>query len=426
MIAFVPRLARLVFAAVWLAASVLAGASGVMAQDAQTGAGALPKVLDARVLSTPDRARLVVDLSGATQFAIAALDKPDRVVVDVRAQGLNADGIKASEHEALPDKGLIKSYALKQADKGRVRTELVLNAPVQVQQAYVVAAVDKQPARLVVDFIPDTAPRFAERVADDLAAAKAREQAADGPSATTQETAASPQDAAEARPLIVIDPGHGGVDSGARSADGLMEKNVTLSFAKELQRLLDKTGRFDVALTRNDDTFVRLEDRVQLARDNKADLFISVHADSFPDPSIRGASIYTRDETATDELDKVLAENENKKDLVAGYAPPKTDDHVVDILVDLMRRETRRQSFVAARDIEQQFATSIRVRRFPLRKADFFVLQAPDVPSILIELGFLSNEDDARNLKSTAWQDRTAAALARGIETYFDGLAAKK
>jgi N-acetylmuramoyl-L-alanine amidase len=177
-----------------------------------------------------------------------------------------------------------------------------------------------------------------------------------------------------------------------------------------------------VALTREDDTFLRLEERVALARTNKADIFISIHADSFQQPEIRGASVYTRDENATDVLDKVLADSENKTDIIAGFAMPQMAPEVVDILLDLMRREMRHQSFTLAQAIVHQLEPSVELRRFPVRQADFFVLQAPDVPSVLVELGFLSNADDMANLMQGDWQDRTADALARGISTYFDSI----
>jgi N-acetylmuramoyl-L-alanine amidase len=177
-----------------------------------------------------------------------------------------------------------------------------------------------------------------------------------------------------------------------------------------------------VALTRTDDTYLTLEDRVTLARQNKADLFLSLHADTFQQPDIHGTSIYTRDERATDVLDKVLAINENKNDIVAGFVVPKFNPQVVDVLVDLMRRQMRKQSYLAAESIVRELQSSVTLRRFPVRQADFFVLQAPDVPSCLIELGFLSNSDDITNLVKPDWQGRVADALARGIGGYFDGL----
>jgi N-acetylmuramoyl-L-alanine amidase len=271
------------------------------------------------------------------------------------------------------------------------------------------------PARLIVDIIPATPEEFAANVERDLAAAT--------PVATPTPAGGSELPIAT-RPLVVIDPGHGGIDSGAETASGIKEKDIVLAFALKLQQLLVGSGRFDVALTREDDSFLKLEERVALARTNKADLFISIHADSFQQPDIRGASVYTRDENATDVLDKVLAENENKVDVIAGFTMPQMAPQVVDILLDLMRREMRHQSYLAAQSIVHQLEPSVQLRRFPVRQADFFVLQAPDVPSVLVELGFLSNAEDRENLLTGEWQDRTANALARGISAYFDGLEA--
>jgi len=403
----------------------------------------LPDVMAARVTTTADRARLILDLSLPSKFAIVALDGPNRIAVDVKAGSLKFD-------TATPPAGtgLVSSYTVDMAEPGRARAVLTLAQPAQIQQAYVLDAFADQPARLVVDIIPDPADNFAKRVASDLAATSASTPkpmtatstppggsdiaATPGASTPTPATTAANGAAtptppaagatAATKPLIVLDPGHGGIDSGARAPNGIMEKTITLAFALKLQALLVKSGRFDVALTRADDSYLSLEQRVALARNNKADLFISLHADTFQQPQIHGASIYTRDEQATDDLDKVLADNENKTDIVAGFAVPKMTPAVVDVLVDLMRRQMRKQSYVAAESIIHELQPSIELRRFPVRQADFFVLQAPDVPSMLIELGFLSNADDIANLVKPEWQDRVADALARGVAAYFDGL----
>lgn len=393
-----------------LLACALAAASAP-AQDEAPDAG-LPSVLDVRVTTTDQRARLVLDLTGKSAFAIATLDQPDRIAVDVKALSL--------QFETAPPvfgKGIISAYTMEVAEEGRVRATLALNQPALVQQAYVLDPIADQPARLVVDLILTTPTEFASQVADDYAAALA----AQPPPETTASTGAAP-DPNAIRPLVVIDPGHGGIDNGATAPNGVREKDIVLAFALDLQKLLVASGRYDVALTREDDSFLRLDERVALARENKADLFMSIHADTFQETSIRGASIYTRDEKATDILDKVLADNENKSDIVAGFAMPDTPPQVVDILVDLMRRQMRKESFVAAQAIVKQLEQSVEVRRFPVRQADFFVLQAPDIPSMLVELGFLSNAADIANLQESEWRDRAVAALALGIGDYFDQL----
>lgn len=399
--------------AILLMLLILGLARPVLSQSESTPA-TLPDVLDARVTTTDQRARLILDLSGSTEFAIASLDAPNRIAVDVKAAAL-----RFTVPADVAGTGVVSGYAIEMAEQGRARTLLTLAQPAQVQQAYVLEAVADQPARLVVDLILDTPEAFAARVAEDRAAAMANQGIAPQTASTDPGTYLPVPDT---RPLIVIDPGHGGIDNGASASGGIQEKDITLAFALQLQDVLVQSGRFDVALTREDDSVLRLEERVALARENKADLFISLHADTFEQKDIRGASVYTRDENATDVLDKVLAANENKSDIIAGFAMPEVAPAVVDILVDLMRRETRRQSFVAAQAIIGQLEPSVTLRRFPVRQADFFVLQAPDVPSILVELGFLSNGSDIANLQQSAWRGRVVDALARGVADYFDGL----
>jgi N-acetylmuramoyl-L-alanine amidase len=385
--------------------------SSVVAQDAAT-LPPLPNVIDARVTATADRARLVVDLAERTEFSFVSMDEPQRLAIDVRAGTFSVPQPEGEPGEA----GLVSAYAVEQAAADRVRTTLTLTGPAQVQQAYVLDAFDGQPARLVVDIISATAEEFAENVERDKLASERVEPAVSTPAGGSE----LPIDS---RPLVVIDPGHGGIDSGAETLEGVKEKDIVLAFSLRLQELLIQSGRFDVALTREDDSYLRLEERVDLARTNKADLFLSIHADSFQQPEIRGASVYTRDENATDVLDKVLADNENASDVIAGFAMPTTmAPEVVDILLDLMRREMRVQSYMAAQAIVHQLEPSVALRRFPVRQADFFVLQAPDVPSVLVELGFLSNASDMANLMQSDWQDRTAEAIARGVSTYFDSL----
>jgi len=390
----------------------------VQAQDAAPAPSsvpvALPNVMDVRVSATPDRARLIIDLAAKSEFALVSLSEPDRLAIDVRAATFS---VPEPSGKPAGEGNMISDYLVEQAAPDRVRTILTLSAPAQVQQAYMLDPFEGQPARLVVDIIPATAEEFAANVSRDAAASVS------APAATASTPAGGSEVPIASRPLVVIEPGHGGIDSAAETATGIKEKDIVLAFALRLQELLVASGRFDVALTREGDNFLRLEERVALARTNKADLYISIHADSFQQPEIRGASVYTRDENATDVLDKVLADKENKTDVIAGFAMPQMAPEVVDILLDLMRREMRHQSYAAAQAIVHQLEPSVQLRRFPVRQADFFVLQAPDVPSVLVELGFLSNADDMANLLRGEWQDRTADALARGISSYFDGLA---
>ena len=374
------------------------------------------KILDARIASAPERSRIVFDLSAEVGYSTFPIDQPDRLVVEFSV----SDVVDAAPTN-IEGSGLLSKMSLGMIDDGLARAVIFLNEPVQVADIQIVAAEGEQPARLVIELAPGTRDVFDAAVE----AIKAQNQQAavqpEAEPATPDPTVSQePQVVGEVRPLILIDPGHGGIDMGAKGVTGEYEKDIVLQVAKRLQAELVALDRFDVALTRDGDSFLTLNERVQLARDNQANLFISLHADSFDQPLVRGGSVYTRDEKATDVLDKVLAENENQSDLVAGFSPPKVDNGVVDILVDLMRRETRRQSYVAAQQIVRQMSGRVTMRPHPLRQADFFVLQAPEVPSVLIELGFLSNEDDLRNLSQAEWQQKAALTLARGIAKYFD------
>lgn len=386
---------------------LLAAAAGAHGQQ-------LPSLTDARLTTTAERARLIIDLSAPANFRFFALADPMRIVVELEAAAVAFDPGAHSRME-----GLVAEYRIGMINASRARAVLSLTAPAKIQQAYVLDAAGGEPARLIVDLIPDTTEGFALQVAT-VAPEDVVPPTVPVPPEDSVQPPEIPVVPAEHRYLIVIDPGHGGIDGGARGPDGLLEKDIVLRFGIDLQERLLATGKFDVALTRDTDEFLTLEQRVALARQNRADLFISLHADSFNQPQVRGTAIYIRDEEATDVLDKVLAEQENKVDLLAGFNPPAGDDAVVDILVDLMRVETRRRAFSAAQTIVDALGRSVQLRELPLRRADFFVLQAPDVPSLMVELGFLSNPDDRMNLGDESWRVEVAGALAEGIEHYFE------
>jgi len=417
-------------------ATLFALLSLVICTGMARGQDDLPEVEAARVSTTPERARLILDLSDVTEFAVASIADPDRIAVDVKA-----GSVPTIAPQAVAGEGIVASFTTAIASADRVRVELVLTTPSVVQQAYLLDAVGDQPARLVVDLVTTTPEDFAARAAADLAnsitrvapdtvtAEASSSSSEELPSSDTvsssdvpaSEVAAADPAPAESRPLIVLDPGHGGVDNGASSPRGIHEKDITLAFALQLRDLLVATGKFDVALTRDDDAYLTLNERVDVARQNRADLLISLHADTFQQADIRGASIYTRDERAADILDKVLSEGETRADIVSSYADGSSPA-VVDILVDLMRRQARQQAYLAAGDIVKAMEPSVTLRRFPVRQADFFVLQAPDIPSMLIELGFMSNASDIQNLESQDWRDTVVASIAKGVEGYFSAL----
>jgi N-acetylmuramoyl-L-alanine amidase len=225
----------------------------------------------------------------------------------------------------------------------------------------------------------------------------------------------------DTRRIIVIDAGHGGVDPGAISLGGEFEKAITLGVAGEIERQLTASGRYKVVMTRSDDTFIRLRDRVAIARQVNADLFISIHADSLNDHSIGGMSIYTLSETASDREAEALATKENKADIIAGVDLRDESPQVSTILIDLAQRETKNLSAKLARAVIDSVGQDRRLLPRPHRFAGFAVLTAPDVPSVLIELGYLSNRTDEHELLDPSHRERLGRGIVRALDAFFAG-----
>jgi len=220
-------------------------------------------------------------------------------------------------------------------------------------------------------------------------------------------------------PVIVIDPGHGGVDPGATGVSGIYEKHITLAVARELKTALEKSGRYRVHLTRDRDIFIRLRDRVAIARQYGADLFISLHADAVQNPSIRGLSIYTLSQNASDNEAQSLAEKENKADLIAGIDLSHETPDVAGILIDLAQRETMNRSAGFATEMVDEVGQEFDLLDNTHRFAGFAVLKAPDLPSVLVEMGYLSNEYEEKQLRQPTYRARLAKSIARAIDRYF-------
>jgi N-acetylmuramoyl-L-alanine amidase len=227
--------------------------------------------------------------------------------------------------------------------------------------------------------------------------------------------------AADPRPLVVIDPGHGGIDNGTRAASGEMEKTIVLEFSLMLRDRIEKTGKYRVAMTRTDDSFVALADRVEVARARQAALFISIHADALArgEGDAQGATVYTLSERASDAAAARFAEAENRADVIAGLDLSSEPSDVAGILIDLAKRETKTFSLQFARTMVGELKSAARLHRDPLKSARFVVLRAPDVPSVLVELGFVSNKADLKSLISAEWRGRTADAIVQAIHTFF-------
>jgi N-acetylmuramoyl-L-alanine amidase len=219
--------------------------------------------------------------------------------------------------------------------------------------------------------------------------------------------------------LVMLDPGHGGKDPGAIGISGTYEKHVALAAAIELKRRLEATGRYQVELTRRRDVFIPLEDRVGMAQKHSAALFVSLHADAISDHQVRGASVYTLADTASDQQTEALAQSENSADRFAGAGFVDTSPEVARILASLVRQETRQGSARIAHDVVGQLDRSIPMLANPARHAGFVVLQAADIPSVLVEMGFMSNQKDEAALRRPDHRASVAIAMQRAVDAYF-------
>jgi len=231
---------------------------------------------------------------------------------------------------------------------------------------------------------------------------------------------AKPVQPPDARPLIVIDPGHGGIDNGTRAGEET-EKNLVLAFGLALRDRLEKSGKYRVVMTRTDDTFIPLDDRVKIGRSQAAALFVSIHADYLPhgDGDVQGATIYTVSDKATDAEAARLAESENRADAIGGVNLTQEPTDVADILIDLAQRETRTFSNRFAHLLMSEMKSATRMHKHPLKSAGFRVLKAPDVPSVLVELGYVSNKADLDHLLSESWRSKTVGSMAQAIDVFL-------
>ncbi len=385
---------------------LLVASTGVIASLAHAEAKAAI-AQDARVAGDHERTRFIADLSKKVDVHVFALASPYRVIVDAP----DVD-FQMPEGIGKEKRGLITAYRYGLFAPGRSRIVIDVGGPFLIDKAFVLEPRDDQPARLVVDLVPTDEKTFQAKLKE----AKPAEEASAAPPPLPEPPVRAP----DAKPVIVLDPGHGGIDPGTSSADGVTEKDVVLAFAKSLKAKLEATGRYEVYLTREDDTFLPLRERVEFAQKKGAGLFLSIHADYFPEQTEKatGATVYTLSEQASDEEAKELATKENFSDAIAGVALPSNSDEVVaNILIDLAQRETQNRSTVFARSIVGELAGNLHTHK--MRSAGFRVLKAPDIPSVLIEIGFLSNPDDEKHLVSDAWRDRISVSLVDAIDGYF-------
>lgn len=380
---------------------------------AATGAVSQPEPRElvattARIAGDAMRTRFVVDLTSEVGFAVFPLADPHRIVIDL-PQMRFALGPDAGRQ----GRGLVASWRYGLLAVGKSRVVIDLARAAAVDKAFVLPPVDAQPARLVIDLVA------VDEVAFVAEATRARDARATPRDSDGGEAAAAIRQA-RVRPLIVLDAGHGGIDTGAAGVHGTLEKNITLDFSSLLKRKLEGTGLFEVRLTRDDDVFVALDDRMAFARRVAADLFVSIHADAAPQDYVRGATVYTVSERASDADAAAIAAQENRSDVIAGVDLDETSDDVTDILIDLARRETKTMSHRAAEAMIASIAGHTKLNSNPHRYAGFRVLRAHDVPSVLVELGYMTNRHDEALMLSEEWRDGTAEAMVQAIRGFFE------
>ena len=398
----------LAFLAVW--AFLLAPASIAKAEVENSPLVAF----GARVAGDKVRTRVVIDFDRKPDFALHYMANPNRIVIDLPSTtfGFSSEDLKA--------RGLFSDIRYGVMDGDSARLVLSTELPARMAIAEVQADEKANGYRLVLDAEVVSDQVFAQLVAEQGWGQATPVAASRG----DRLVVAEPPAAADAF-VIAIDAGHGGIDAGAvGTTSKTPEKDITLAFAKTLLDRLKQEKGVEAFLVRDSDVFLSLSQRVAIARQRSANILVSIHADTLRQANIRGATVYTISDKASDRMAEDLAKRENLSDQVAGVAAPSEPTEVTDILLDLTRRETQAFSIAAANAVVESFEGQVPLINNPHRYAGFQVLRAHDVPSILLELGFLSNKEDEALLLDAEWRDKVADLLAKAIQRYRQPLLA--
>ncbi len=356
-----------------------------------TGAFASTSITSVRVGVQPGGVtRIVLDSTKNIDFKMFTLLNPHRLVIDVKDAH-----ILMKENENIPVKGVVSKVRWGH-NNGISRFAIELNDAIEIKKHFALEPASGFPWRLVIDI-----------------AGKGTDKTITSVSGGKSTIISKP------KPIIVIDPGHGGRDPGAIGVSGVYEKRLTLAAGLSLKKALEKTGRYKVVMTRSTDKALALRQRVDIARKNNGTLFISIHADSAPNKKARGLSVYTISEKSSDIEAKRLAERENKADIIAGVDFTDQAPEVADILIDLTKRETDNLSSRFAEYLVADMSKNIRVIKDPHRFAGFAVLKAPDIPSVLLEMGYLSNSEEEKLIKQSWYREKIVESLVRSINRYF-------
>ena len=385
---------------------------------ASTAAAAV-NVNDFRIGNQSDGVRVVFDMSQSVNYRVFLLDNPKRLVIDLDNTSINKVFTGTNNQ-------LISKTRVGKLDGNNKRVVLELARPMIIKKAFMLQPQSGKPWRFVVDAKLATAQEFKDGISSKKIATNDTKFVPQENKDSDSWFGFGSQDnntsgkAAKRKRVIVLDPGHGGKDPGAIGAHGkTFEKNITLAMGKELQEILRRRG-YTVYLTRNTDIFIPLRQRIKIAQKYKADLFMSLHADSAKNRSATGLSVYTLSDRASDAEAAALAERENKADIIGGVDLGNNTKEVNDILISLSQTDSRNKSSKYATYLVKEMSKSVKLVKNTHRFAGFAVLKAPDMPSALLEMGYLSNKTEEANLKTQSYRRKLANSAAAAIDKYFN------
>ncbi len=342
-----------------------------------------------RIFAGPEYTRAVFDVSAPVDYKLFDLTGPDRLVLDLKSSTF-AIGFESAEA-----KGLLKAIRNGRTGKNDLRVVFDIGEGVR-PKSFLLPPTEKFGYRLVLDLYPKTQPEAVKSVAKIVPPGESRNV------------------------VVMIDAGHGGDDPGSVGASGTYEKVITLAVARELKRVIDKEPGMSAMLTRDSDFFIPLDERYQKAREAKADLFVSIHADAFSKSEARGSSVWVLSPRgATSQAARWLADSENRADLVGGVSLDRRDDTLAAVLLDLSQGATMEASNAIAVQVHAAMGRVGPTHKNYVERANFIVLRSPDVPSILVETAFISNPAEERRLKTPAERTKLADAILDGVRNYF-------
>jgi N-acetylmuramoyl-L-alanine amidase len=365
-------------------------------------------IRDIRIATHGEATRVVIDLNRRVSFRHLTLDQPPRLAIDLPEVAWEVPPVNGARVV-----GLVQGLRFGRFRPGVSRIVLDVAQPFEVSRVFELPPSGGHGHRIVTDLMEARAP-----ITQAGGPASAVDEQHTGLVVLPPPKKEPPP--APSKRVLVIDPGHGGIDPGAIGSGGTYEKDVVLAMALDSRRRLEATGRYEVVMTRDSDRIVRLRDRLQVARESDGELFLSLHADSLVKaPEVRGASVYTLSEQASNEEAARLASKENRADILAGLDLSDQEDIVTEILIDLAQRDANNRSVQMADHFVSELKSVTKMARQRRSQAGFVVLKSPDMPSVLIELGYLSNAEDEQALRDPDHLARLAGAMVEAIDQYF-------